>query len=597
MNTKTTFLLLIVVGLLIGAIALFERNRPSGSAARDQYLLIFDKSKVEGIDIVSNEDRVELRRRGAKWFMQSPSKDRANSAAVAEILAMCESLTKEPVDGCRNADKKQIKAFGLAKPAVSLKLIGRRMPTELLLGKETAVEGKLYARLEGSDSVWVVSSELRNVMTRKPDEFRDPTLADFDGSSVKKVAVKTPAGDVDLTRDAGKWSFVKPIRTRADNPTVVNFLNSVLQTKINAFLPENRGNLNTYGLSEPRGSVSFQLLGQSQPIVLEIGARDDKTGGVYGRFSSRGGICLLPKESENILKLLPNDLRDRSLIRLDSDVVDRIAITPAGKPPIKIIRTKEDWNVSSEGYETLPSIVPANKVKIMQMLSDLQGRKVVQFVTDVASDLGKYGLDRPRVRVTFSSYSSENTSESEAGEHPLLTLAFGKTEGKLVYARVESEPFIVAVDASVLDGLGLSWAAWRQLAVLRLRSTEIYSITVIPYAEGLAKAPLNIRADAGGNWATNERTFGIVNRDNTRRFLKSISNITAVQWTDEPGPLTPAFIVEFVTTAHKTHRLILGVTAEDGSCLASFQGKPGIFRLSAADNEVFHSRLIDPVTP
>lgn len=598
MNTKTTIFLLILAGLLLGGIALYETKLPRSwqAANRDSHLLVFDRSRVEGIDIVSNEDKVELRRRGSQWVMDSPVKDRASLAAINEILACCETLTKEPVDGCRNSDKKQQKAFGVFKPALHLKLIGPDMPAEVLLGNDTAVEGKLYARLEGSDTIFVIGNELRNLIIRKPDEFRDPQLADFEAAAVGKVTVKTAAGEIDVARDSNGWNVLKPLRARADEARVSAFLNSVLHTRIGAFLPENSANLNSYGLSEPRGTVTFRSVGRSQPAVLEIGARDEKTGGVYGRFSLRGGVCLLPKESENILKLQPNDLRERRLLRLDLDLVDRITLRPAGKPAVFLRRAREEWTVSGEGQRILPANPAASKVKVLQFVNDLQTRQIAGFVTDVASDLAKYGFDQPQLRIVFSSYASENTAESDAGERPIFTLAFGKTEGNLVYARLENEPFIVSVDQALLDSINTNWADWRQPLLFRCRSQEILSFEITPYVDGAARQPVSYHLEAN-NWLISDRIPGTVNRGNIQKFVNALSSITAAHWTNEPGPLVPSMIIEFTATGNRTNRITLGMIEEDGSCRAAFQGKPGIFRLAATDVAALRLRLIDPIMP
>ena len=59
----------------------------------------------------------------------------------------------------------------------------------------------------------------------------------------------------------------------------------------------------------------------------------------------------------------------------------------------------------------------------------LKVEQVTKFVEDVASDLPKYGLAKTILQITFSSFASENTPESTAGEHPIATIAFGKNEG------------------------------------------------------------------------------------------------------------------------------------------------------------------------
>jgi len=594
MNTKTTIFLLAAASLLLGFILLFERKLPKSwqAASRDKYALVFDRNRVTGIDIQSNEDKVEFRKHGSQWMMEAPVKDRAQASAIQEILTQCESLEKEPVGG--NADKKDLKAFGVTKPAVRLKLLGEEMPPELLFGKDTAVEGKLYIRQEGSNTVSVASNALRNLIMRKPDEFRDHQLADFNSDKVIKASVKTAAGEIDVTREAGNWQVSKPLRARADSLKVNAFLNSVLNTQIAAFLPENGANLNSYGLSEPRGTLVFRVQGRVQSVVMDIGARDEKTGRIYGRISTRGGVFLLPKESENILGLQPNDLRDRQLLCVEMDQVDRITLRPAGLPSFLLQRRLEEWTVRSENPRDNP--LPANKAKILQFVKRLQSRPVTAFVNDVASDLAKYGLDQPQLRITFSSYASENTSESNAGELPLETLAFGKTEGDIVYARVEKEPFIVSVDKAALEEISLNLAAWRPCALFRCRPTEVLSVTITPYRDGIKKTPYTL-ALRSSNWVADDGAPpGLLNRVNLQNLLKTLSNLTALHWTDEPGPLVPVMAFDIAATANRTGRLILGETAADGTCLGMFEGKPGIFRLSAADVSTLYLRLIDPLT-
>jgi len=594
MNTKTTLILLAAVALLLGFILLFERKLPKSwqASSREKYALVFDRSHVTGIDIQSNEDKVEFRKHGDQWMMEAPVKDRASANAIQEILTHCESLEKEPVGG--NADKKDLKAFGVTKPSVRLKLLGEGMPPELLFGKDTAVEGKLYIRQEGSNTVSVASNALRNLVMRKPDEFRDRQLADFNSDKVLKASIKTAAGEIDVAREAENWQLNKPLRARADSLKVNAFLNSVLNTQIAAFLPENGANLNSYGLSEPRGTLVFRVQGRAQSIGMEIGARDEKTGRIYGRISTRGGVFLFPKESENILRLQPNDLRDRRLLCVEMDQVDRITLRPAGLPPFLLQRRLEEWTVRSTNPRETP--LPANKAKILQFVKRLQSRPVTAFVNDVASDLAKYGLDEPQLRITFSSYASENTSESNAGELPLETLAFGKTEGDIVYARLEKEPFIVSVDKAALEEISLSLADWRPAAIFRCRPTEILSFTIIPYRDGIKKTPYTF-ALRSYNWVAEEGTPpGLLNRSNLQSLLKTLSNLTALQWTDEPGPLVPVVAFDFAATGNRSGKLILGETAADGTCLGSFEGKPGIFRLSAADVSTLYLRLIEPLT-
>lgn len=595
MNTKTTLLLLAIAGVLLGFIALYEKKLPKSwqSEAREHFALVFDRNSVEGIEISSNEDKVRFHKNGNLWMMESPVKDFADARAIQEMLSLAENLEKEPVEGCANADKKQWKAFGVAKPSLRFKLLGPDMPPELLFGKDTAVEGKIYVRLDGSNTVSVANNGLRNFIQHKPDEFRDRQLANFDSDPVTKVSVATAAGEIDYVKVAKRWGIVKPLKARADDAAVIAFLNSILHTPIMAFLPDHSANLNSYGLSEPRGSVSFWTLGNSQPTVLELGARDEKTGGVYARISTRGAVCLLPKESENILKLQPNDLRDRRLIRVDLDTVDRITLRPTGKAPIRLQRQLEDWIL--RGDQAGQESTPADAAGILQFVKELQTKKVTAFVTDVASDLAKYGFDQPELRVTFSSYASENTAESNAGEQPIVTLTFGKTEGDIVYARVEEEPFIVSVNRSFVDAIATDSVRWRSRSLVHCNPSAIVNLDITSYTDGIPRPPISVTA-RGGSWEPSEGSIpGLLNRVNIQSLANTLSSLNAMQWTSDTDVTPSSLAIEFTTSEGKMRKLILGAPAQDGTCLGRFQGEQGVFRLSAPDVSALRLSLIEPL--
>ena len=156
-------------------------------------------------------------------------------------------------------------------------------------------------------------------------------------------------------------------------------------------------------------------------------------------------IYALPKKTEDILSARPNDFRDRHLVRIDTNNLDRINLEGAKQPKIVLARKDQNWTIASRNNQ------PANGDEVRRLLDTLNEQQVSRFVADTASDLAKYGLDQPQLRLTFSSFASENTAETAAGEHPFLTLSFGKIEGNEVYARVGEEPFIVAVNQELLQ--------------------------------------------------------------------------------------------------------------------------------------------------
>ena len=92
-----------------------------------------------------------------------------------------------------------------------------------------------------------------------------------------------------------------------------------------------------------------------------------------------------------------------------------------------------------------PANASANATNISRLIQEINDDEVTEFVSDTATDLAKYGLNQPKLKITFSSYASENTAESNAGEVVLSALEFGNSENGVTYARLEAEPYVFSI--------------------------------------------------------------------------------------------------------------------------------------------------------
>ena len=98
-------------------------------------------------------------------------------------------------------------------------------------------------------------------------------------------------------------------------------------------------------------------------------------------------VYTLPKKIEEILSAKPADLRDRHLVRVDTNNLDRITIEAPGKAKTVLARKDQNWTIANQNNQ------PANAGEVTRLLNTLKNEQVTKFVEDVASDLPKYGLD------------------------------------------------------------------------------------------------------------------------------------------------------------------------------------------------------------
>jgi hypothetical protein len=607
MKWKTTIALLIITGAVFAYVFIVERKAPDVPEAirrAGRIVKNFDPDKVDGIVIQNGDDKIELRRQDKKWRLETPIKDQADASAIDNILLDLESWQKDATISAKEieADKNKLAEFGLNKPKLRLKLLGQDTPPEILFGKDAVLEGKMYVRFENSKQTFLTTQSVRKDIEKKPEDFRDKKLTDLITAQVMHVVLKIPAGEMELQKTGDHWEITRPLRARADDQKIGDLIAKVTTAQIQQFVADDRGDLHPYGLAEPRGSITLfaqddKSAGRTdssrgeQGQMLQIGAVPDKNKDqVYVRFSARGFVYTVSKKIEELLNTKPNDLRDRHLVRIDTKILDRLTIEAPGKSKTVLARKGEDWTISSKNN------APASSGEVQRLLDTLQNEQVTNFVEDVASNLSKYGLDKPELTITFSSFASENTAETKAGEQPFASVAFGKVDGDNVYARVSDEPFVLAVRKDLLNQIFTDPLQWQELSIFKFKPEQIHRFTATTDNE------ISLVRGANNEW-TWAKGNGPINQTNAQSLLNTLSNLRAVRWigatVPQQGLDKPQLTITFTTSPDDkvVHRLRVGANAPDGMWFAKVDERDGTFALSGPDFSALKLSLLSQPTP
>jgi len=599
MNWRTTLILAVVVLAVFAYLRFFEMKQPSTGEARRQAqnVVNFDRSKVDGIIIQNGDEKIEIRRRDNKWRLEIPIKDQADGALVENLLSDLETWQKEGTIPAKDidADKSKLNEYGLNRPKLKLKLIGSDRPPEILFGKDAALEGRMYVRFENSKETFLAKQSVKKDIDKKAEEFRDKKLTDVTTAQVRRIALKTPAGEMELEKKGDHWDIVKPLRARADDEKVGDLIAQVTTARIQQFVADDHGDLRPYGLAEPRGSItlfsqegrkdqkveiadSIKVFGQDDKgQMLQIGSVPEKEKDqVYVRFAPRGAVYTLPKKIEEALTTKPADLRDYHLVRIDTNVLDRITIDVPGKGKTVLARKDGNWTIASRNN------APADSRAVRRLIDILQNQRVTTFVEDVASNLPKYGLDKPRLQITFSSFASENTAETKAGEEPFATLSFGKEDGDNVYARLTDEPFVVTARRGLLGQISADPLQWQELSIFKFKPDQIHRLSITTDKE------LSLERGENNQWHWLKGT-GQIDEKNVQLLLNTLSSLHAARWRGATKPQDglekPQLTLAFTTSPDDktTHRLIIGAPANDGTWSAHVDGSEGTFAISDSD--------------
>lgn len=429
-------------------------TRSTREEAGDRTVLRLDPSKVRNIRIVSGDDVVEIKKKDAGWQLGPKTKDRADSAQVAKLLTAAGSLEYfDRIDASELKSNDNLSSYGLNKAKRQIEFEGDDNEI-LLLGKGGASEDRIYVRRKDARDIYLVNDEILRLAYDNPAGLRDRRLTDLSPEQVDRVILRRESGQIELVRDAQGWRIVKPLNAPADPKKTAEFLNRLLGLRIEDFVADDSGDLGIYGIAEGRNEITFYAEGKERHQTLRFGSiSTDKPSFVNAQFTDRDTVYRLPAVGLELLDITPDSLRDRRLLVVDVDMVDKIRITgPEGEFTLR--RAGEGWE-----WQQGQTIKPVAEASVLKMVQSLATTEVSAY-TPMSGSPGNYGLEPPAGKIEFLSVLSENTPEARAGEQVIASLTIGKTDKDMVFCRTGEAPEIATVPASILTSLPLEPAPW-----------------------------------------------------------------------------------------------------------------------------------------
>ena len=564
MKLRTTFILF-VIAIVLGAFILVLDHQfltTREQTERTQRVFEVERKEIKGFTIHNGNNLVKVKTEGDSWKLTKPWTDNADLRVVDQLLNTIQFLRPDNViDNLGKGDIKRdkMKEFGLHRSRLSLKLDGKHTPGEIQFGGDTAIPGKCYLRIGDEDTVYVVSNDLRNIVSKKSEDFRDHRITPFLTTLITRAIIQMRGGEIELEKQQDNWQLVRPIKARANNDVVTNLLTKVNQTQIAKFVPRDKANAPMTGLDSPSSGLIL-FTGTDEKIEIQFGAIDPTDNQkIFAFLPERDAVIEINKAFTGLFDITPNELRDRKIARINQDLVDRVTIEKVDQPKITLAREENRWKFVA------PNNSVANANSINRLLEAINSGEISEFVSDTATDLGKYGLDQPFLQFTCSSYSSENTAESNAGESVLATVAFGKSENGLTYERIAEEPFIFSVPDTLISELPSTEFDFRTLEITDLKRSDLIRVHI----EHLGAPPLDLVRDNKNKWVLK----GSKNQQNATQIqllLNTVCGLRAASWVGdlkpEYGLETPSLILVAVYQAEgKPREIILKFGAENSN--------------------------------
>jgi hypothetical protein len=267
--------------------------------------------------------------------------------------------------------------------------------------------------------------------TKQEKVFPDAKLDKID-----QITVKSDKGETTTAAKQGdRWQQTQPAGAAADEAEISGITSNLASVEVQRVVEEQPADVKQFGLDPARIQVSFRQDGKERTLL--IGQKTPTGSDLYARQADKPRVFLVPSYLEATFNKSPFDLRDKTILKIDRDKLDRLEIETADHT-VKAAKTGADWRI------TAPVDARADFSAIDSILGRLNSTPMKAIVANDAdaNKLKEYGLDKPDITARVGTGSAQ------------AALAIGKSAGEgVVYARDLSRPFVFTVESALATEL------------------------------------------------------------------------------------------------------------------------------------------------
>lgn len=334
MNFRLPGILALVAAFLGLLILFWDQDDDTARARLEQArrAFRFDPARIDRLLIESGDLSIECRLKGRQWHLVRPLAARADPVAIERLLGALQELPRgDIILPPRRADDAYA-PYGLDEPRASLSIIEGTVTNRILIGRRTPLGDGIYVRQSDHAGLARINISLLDLLPAGADALRDRSLLAGAPAAIERLDIRSPAGYIQLARDAGgTWRIFQPFTARVDPATVAALVETLLSCSVAQFIQDAVSDLAPYGL-DSQSAVTAVLNTDSgdgsQMLSLGDPLPNDPTL-VYARLQAENSIYAVPLAVRQALLVRPDDLRDRRLPGIDPDAIRSVRVEEA----------------------------------------------------------------------------------------------------------------------------------------------------------------------------------------------------------------------------------------------------------------------------
>lgn len=370
----------IVLVLLGGYIYVYEWGEPpSLIEEKEKAFQTIEPDRIEEIRITAaGGETSRATKTDAGWQLVEPEKAEGDASELSGIASSLGSLEMQRVVDENATD---LARYGLNPPRVEVafRLKDEKELRRLLLGEKTPTGSDLYAKRQGDNAVFLVSSFLDNTFNRTPFDLRDKSILEFDREKVDSVEIASGASTLQFVRSGTDWKIARPIAARGDYGTIEGLVTRLSSGQMQRIVDASPGDLKKYGLDRPAATATVSA-GSARATLL-VGTAEG--GSAFAKDASRPMVFAVEESLATDLEKPLGDFRRKDVFDFRAFNATRVEIA-RGAATLVFEKTKD-----TDGKEIWKNAAgqPADTTKVEDLLTKLSNLRAQSFDTDTPSAL------------------------------------------------------------------------------------------------------------------------------------------------------------------------------------------------------------------
>lgn len=221
------------------------------------------------------------------------------------------------------------------------------------------------------------SNKRKKAEADKPFASSTPKLMSVPEDQFQKIEIrKKDAETTVLEKDpSGNWELTAPRKLPADQDAVRSLVSTLSSLNSDKVVEEKASDWATFGLAEPALRVIVTRK-DGQAHEVQIGDEAPASSGSFARVPGDGRLYTLASWNKTSVDKTWKDLRDRRLLRFDSDKLLRVELTAKGQSMEFGKNAQNEWQILK------PGPYRAESYQVDELIRRLRDAKMDTAVTD-----------------------------------------------------------------------------------------------------------------------------------------------------------------------------------------------------------------------